>query len=62
MSSLVSPNGNVEFMVPKADGQILLKFNDYTGDTSETSILNYAYDKNAAKRPDKKIDDLYIKR
>ena len=31
MSSLVSPNGNVGFMVPKADGQILLKFNDYTG-------------------------------
>ncbi len=55
MSSLVSPNGNVEFMVPKADGQILLKFNDYTGDTSETSILNYAYDKNAAKRPDKEL-------
>ena len=55
MSSLVSPNGNVEFMIPKADGQILLKFSDYTGDTSETSLLNYAYDKNAAKRPDKEL-------
>lgn len=62
MSSLISPNGNVEFMVPKADGQILLKFNDYTGDTSETSILNYAYDKNAGEAPGQRIDDLYIKR
>ena len=55
MSSLISPNGNVEFMIPKADGQILLKFSDYTGDTSEESLLNYAYDKNAAKRPDKEL-------
>lgn len=55
MSSLVSPNGNVEYLIPKADGQILVKFSDYTGDTSEESFLNYAYDKDAAKRPDKEL-------
>ncbi|MFQ9389167.1 MAG: hypothetical protein ACLR1V_10675 [Coprococcus sp.] len=55
MSSLVSPSGNVEYLIPKDDGQILVKFSDYTGDTSEESFLNYAYDKDAAKRPDKEL-------
>ena len=48
MSSLVSPSGNVEYLIPKDDGQIFVKFSDYTGDTSEESFLNYAYDKDAA--------------
>lgn len=55
MSSLVSPSGNVEYLIPKDDGQIFVKFSDYTGDTSEESFLNYAYDKDAAKRPDKEL-------
>lgn len=55
MSSLVSPSGNVEYLIPKDDGQIFVKFSDYTGYTSEESFLNYAYDKDAAKRPDKEL-------
>lgn len=55
MSSLISPNSSIDFIIPKADGQILLKFNDYTGDSNEVSLLNYAYDKDAAKRPDKQL-------
>ena len=45
MSSLVSPSGNVEYLIPKDDGQILVKFSDYTGDTSERIFLDYAYGK-----------------
>lgn len=55
MSSLVSPSGNVDYLMPKADGQILIKFSDYIGDTNEESFLNYTYDKDAAKRPDKEL-------
>lgn len=55
MTSLVTPSSNVDFLIPKADGQILLQLEDYTTDTTETSLLNYAYDKDAAKRPDKEL-------
>ncbi len=55
MSSLVTPSSTVDFMIPKAGGQILLQFEDYSTNASETSILNYAYDKDAAKRPDKEL-------
>lgn len=55
MSSLVSPNCYVEYLIPKDDGDILLKYSDYSGDESVEKLLNYSYDAEAAKRPDKEL-------
>ena len=57
MSSLVSPSGYVEYLIPKQDGDILLKFSDYddASDSSTDTLLNFSYDAEAAKKPDKAL-------
>ncbi|MGN0203183.1 MAG: ABC transporter substrate-binding protein [Coprococcus sp.] len=55
MSSLISPNSNVDNMIIKDNGDILLRFSDYSGNESTETLLNYTYDAEAAKKPDKEL-------
>lgn len=55
MSSLISPNSNVSNMIIKDDGDILLRFNDYSQNNSIETLLNFTYDAEAARRPDKEL-------
>ena len=55
MSSLISPNSNVDNLIIKDNGDILLRFSDYSGNESTETLLNYTYDAEAAKKPDKEL-------
>lgn len=55
LSSLNVPNSSYEHLFAKADGDFLISYRDYSTDDSTETLLNYTYDPDMAKVPDKSL-------
>lgn len=55
MTSLLVPDCNYSNLIAKEDGDFLLEYTDYSGNTSSQKLLNFTYDAEMPKKPDKEI-------
>lgn len=55
MTSLFMPDSNFTNLIVKEDGDFLLQYSDYSQNKSTDKLLNYTYDAEMAKKPDKEI-------
>jgi ABC-type glycerol-3-phosphate transport system substrate-binding protein len=55
MSSLFMTDSSIDYLTAKSDGDFILSFSDYSSNTSTKTLLNYSYDAEASKYPDKSL-------
>jgi ABC-type glycerol-3-phosphate transport system substrate-binding protein len=55
MSSLFMTDSSIEYLTAKTDGDFILSYTDYSSNNSTRTLLNYSYDAEASKYPDKSL-------